>query len=146
MQGSKGSEYLPVKVSQEKIDRILHDIKLGSPIKYATEANGLSEDTFHLLIRQAKQQLKEGLEESFQIKLLMSLRKIQSDRVQSCQLDIRMNEKGHRGAEWILEQNHWRDFGRHAQIKELAAEIDELRIKQNMDEIEEKLKVVKERE
>lgn len=131
MQGVKGSNYTPRKVTQEMLDKILNDIKLGSPIKYASEAHGLSDITFHHLIKLGKQDLINEIHDTLPARLLMSLRSIQNEQVKSCALDIRGSDKGHRGAEWILEQMHWRQFGRHAQIKELSEQLDELELEKN---------------
>jgi len=49
-----------------------------------------------------------------------SLAKVKKREVIVCRQLIVESEKGHKGAEWTLEHAYWRDFGKDANIKELA--------------------------
>lgn len=126
-------------VTQEKIDAILIDIADGIPIKYAVESNGMSKKTFYNLINQGINDLDHDIEDTLQAKLVHSLRKVEKKYIQSCFEDIRHNEKGHKGAEWILERRFWREFSGSTQVTELAEEIENLKqelkgAKQNANE------------
>lgn len=111
-------------VTQEKIDRVLADIKRGAPNKYAAEANQMSESHFYQLVRQGICDINHGLFDTMQAKMVSSLRKIELEEVVSCQKDIRKHKKGHKGAEWILEHAFWRTFSKDGNLKELAEEME----------------------
>ena len=113
------------KVDQEMIDDILKDIKLGAPHKHAAEANGLTESMFNALIRQGIVDIQEKLS-TLESNLVVSLRRIEADEIISCKDDIRFNESGHRGAEYILNKVYWRHFGDNAQMRELLEEFKTL--------------------
>jgi hypothetical protein len=119
--------YTPRKVNQERIDQILYWIKQGSPIKYAAESNGITKTHFYNLVKQGLCDMDHDIHDSIHARLVNSLRSIERDDVISCLYDIRHNDKGHKGAEWILEHKYWREFGGNAQIKELSDDIEKLK-------------------
>lgn len=111
-------------VTQEKIDAILEAIKEGAPNKYAAEANGISESHFYNLINQGICDFNHDVLDSLPARLVVSLRNIEMEEIISCKKDIRVSEKGHRGAEWTLEHAYWRTFSSDGNIRELAEDIE----------------------
>lgn len=115
------------KVTQEKLDAILKDIQEGAPRKHAAEANGISERHFYCMIAQGIVDIEYEKLDTIHARLVQSLRKIEMDEMKKCRIAIRSDEKGHKGAEWTLEHAYWRYFGKDANAKELAEEIERLR-------------------
>jgi hypothetical protein len=115
------------KVNQEKLDKILAEIKKGGTRKHSAEANGISGTHFHNLIAQGIVDIEFGLHDTIHARLVVSLRDIELKEIQSCRSAIRKGKTGHKGAEWTLEHAYWRSFGKDANAKELAEEIDRLR-------------------
>lgn len=133
MEIKAGKQYVPRTVSKEKLKKILNFIKLGSPVKYAAESNQLTKQQFYNIINQGLCDIENDNLDTLPVFLVDSLRTIERDDVIRCLSDIRENDKGHKGAEWILEHKYWREFGANAQIKELSDDIDKL--KQKKDEL-----------
>lgn len=119
------------KLSKELLDKIIKDIEEGSTHKYAAQSNGISETLFNMWRRQGDIDLNFN-EDSLPAYLVVSLAKIKQKEVKWCRKVIKANKKGHKGAEWTLECAYWKDFGRHAEVKELAQEFDDL--KNSVDE------------
>lgn len=115
------------KVNQEMIDRILKDIELGAPRKHAAEANGLSSSHFHNLVAQGVVDLEYNKPDTLYAKMVVSLRNIEKKEIQECRKKIKKGRLSHKGAEWTLEHAYWRYFGKDANAKELAEEIERLR-------------------
>lgn len=115
--------YATTKVTRENIDLILDDIKNYAPNKYAAESNGISEPHFYQLVQQGVCDINNGIYDTLHAYLASSLRKIEKEEIMSCKKDIRMSEKGHQGAQWILEHAFWRSFCGDAKLMELAEEI-----------------------
>lgn len=115
-----------VTVTKDKIDAILEDIRAGSPVRYAAQSNCISYSHFKHLVAQGIVDQEHGLQ-TLESSLAASLATIFKNRIIKCQAKIENNKKGHKGAEWILEHAFWREFGSHAEAKQLAEEIDEMR-------------------
>ena len=115
------------KVNQDMLDAILKDIKEGSTKKHASEANGISSRHFHYLIAQGIVDLEFGHNDTMFANLVRSLRKIEQEEIKWCRNASRDHEDGHKGAQWTLEHAYWRYFGKDANAKELAEEIERLR-------------------
>jgi len=129
MEAKQGKQPHPLrKVNQEKIDNILACIQQGIPIKYAAESNGITKTHFYNLVNQGLSDLDHGIEDTFYSQLVVSLRGLEKKTILDSLKDIRGNEKGHRGAEWFLEHRFWKEFGNNAQVKELATEIEDLKL------------------
>ncbi len=111
-------------VTQEKIDRILADIKRGSPRKYAAEANQMSEAHFYNLVNQGICDINHGNFDTIHARMVGSLRKIEQEFIISAQDDIRGDKSSHKGAEWMLEHAYWRTFSKDGNLKELAEEME----------------------
>ncbi len=114
-------------VTQEKLDAILKDISEGSTKKHASEANGISCRHFHYLIAQGIVDLEFAKYDTIYAKLVRSLRVIERDEIKECRTDIKSSPDGHKGAQWTLEHAYWRYFGKDANAKELAEEVERLR-------------------
>jgi hypothetical protein len=115
------------KVSQKVIDNILKDISEGSTRKHASEANGITSRHFHYLVAQGLVDLEWGKTDSMFARMVRSLRAIEQEEIKWCRNAAKNSEDGHRGAQWTLEHAYWRYFGKDANAKELAEEIDRLR-------------------
>lgn len=115
------------KVSKEILSSILQEIREGAPHKFAAESNGISGRHFSNIVAQGIVDLEFNQPDTLQAWVVLSLRKIQNDEIKSCKRDIRKQKKGHKGAEWTLERVYWKLFGAHAETKELAEEIEQLR-------------------
>ena len=123
----KASQQFLRKVDQALLDKILKDISKGAPNKYAAEANGISARHFYYLIAQGIVDLEYDKNDTIHAGLVRSLREIEMKEIQECRSAIKSDEKGHKGAEWTLEHAYWRQFGKDANAKELADEIERLR-------------------
>lgn len=118
--------YTPRKINKEKVDLILKDIAEGSTHRHASEANGISVRHFYNLIAQGIMDFEHD-EDTLCSYLVHALRQIQQNEIKACKNSIKSNEKGHKGAEWVLEHYYWRDFGPQANLKELARQLEELK-------------------
>lgn len=114
-------------VTKQLLEAILKDIQEGSPKKHAAEANGISDRHFYNLLAQGIVDLEYQKDTTLQAWLVRSLRKIEQKEIKDCRAKIKKEKKGHRGAEWTLEHAYWRYFGKDANAKELAEEIDRLK-------------------
>ncbi len=114
-------------VTPKKIDAILKDIAEGSPRKHAAEANGISARHFHYLVAQGILDLEFDKSDTMCANLVRSLRAIEMKEIKWCRKQARESENGHKGAQWTLEHAYWRYFGKDANAKELAEEIERLR-------------------
>jgi phage terminase Nu1 subunit (DNA packaging protein) len=114
-------------VTQKKLDAILKDIAEGSTKKHASEANGVSARQFHYLIAQGIVDLEFSKPHTMCANLVRSLRAIEQEEIKWCREQARESEDGHKGAQWTLEHAYWRYFGKDANAKELAEEIERLR-------------------
>lgn len=121
----KNQNYPLRLISKELIDRILHDIKRGSPNKYASEANGVSESLFYTWMRQGILD-SDHLVDSLYAYLVQSMRKIEQDEIISCRQDVRFCPKGHAGAQWTLEHAYWKTYGSKAENMELNERLERL--------------------
>jgi hypothetical protein len=124
----------PPQLTEEVISSILKDIKRGSPKKYAAGANGITETQLYYAIRQGITDTNHGETDTRWARLVKSLRTIEQDDIVGCIQDIRQSEKGHKGAEWILEHAYWREFCGDAKIIQLAEEVDELKTEKSKNE------------
>lgn len=125
-------KYKPNKypvVTQEVIDNILKDLEEGSTNKRAARANGVSESHFYNLIAQGIVDIEFGMPDTMQARMVVSLSKLEQNEIKWCRKSIKESDKGHRGAEWTLEHAYWRDFSPNANVKELADDIEQLRLK-----------------
>lgn len=113
--------------TQEKLDAILKDISEGSTKKHASEANGISCRQFHYLIAQGIVDLEFAKYDTMCANLVRSLRAIEQEEIKWCREKARFSPDGHKGAQWTLEHAYWRYFGKDANAKELAEEIERLR-------------------
>lgn len=113
--------------TKAKIDAILKDIERGAPNLYAVVANEMSEVQFYNLINQGMCDLQHEKTLTLPAYLVKSLRRIELEEIVSCKSDIRESQKGHAGAQWILERWYWRQFGNNAPAQELAEEIGRLK-------------------
>jgi len=109
-----------------KIKQILKDISLGSPYKIACEANGLSEVHFYNWVKQGTLDL-EADKETPQAEMVKSLRALEQKEMHRCVALIGVAEKGHRGAEWLLERRFWKYFGQNVGVVELGEQMDEMK-------------------
>jgi hypothetical protein len=112
-------------VDSALIENILKDIARGGPKKHVALANGISETTFHNLVRQGICDIDNNIS-SLEADMVVSLNNIELDEITELRDKIKENEKGHSGAEWVLEHAHWRTFSTNAPAKELADEIERM--------------------
>ena len=114
------------KVDQATIDAILLDISKGAPKKHAAEGNGISSRHLYYMIAQGLVDLEYN-KDTIHSNLVRSLRRIEMEEMQWCRENARESRDGHKGAQWTLEHAYWRYFGKDANAKELAEEIERLR-------------------
>ncbi len=114
------------KLTKKLIDALVKDIYNGCTHVLAAESNGITESIFYVWRAQGKIDI-EHQEDSLCAYLVESLAKVKKREVIVCRQLIVESEKGHKGAEWTLEHAYWRDFGKDANIKELADDIAHLR-------------------
>lgn len=112
--------------TEVKLKKIVADIEMGIPYQIATESNGLSEKHLYNIINQGKIDLEE-CDDTFHARLVQDLRAIEKKSIVSCLADIRPAEKGHRGAEWILERRFWKHFSPNISVMEITKELDEIK-------------------
>lgn len=117
-------DYRKKKISKELIDKILEQIELGVPKKHAAESNLISESFLYYMMRQGICDIDYENYHTLYAYLVQSLRKIEAKEISSCIKDIRKSQKGHKGAQWILEHAYWRQFCGDAKLMELAQEIE----------------------
>lgn len=117
-------------ITEQQLELCLADLRLGVPIKYATESNGINEGHFHSMIRQGMMDWTEK-KDTLNARLAKSLRVIQKDFVMRHMTKILESEKGHKGAEWTLERLYWRVFSKSAEVLDLQQQIDDLKSTQH---------------
>lgn len=114
-------------VNKKVIDGIVQEIKEGATNRHAALVNGISPRHLYNLIAQGILDIECEKYETLPAHLVLSLSKIESIEIKECKKDIRASEKGHKGAEWILEHAFWRHFGKDAVAKEVSEQLELLR-------------------
>jgi hypothetical protein len=114
------------KLNKKLIDILVADIAEGSTQRLAAESNGITNSIFYIWIAQGKVDI-DHQEDSLCAYLVDSLAKVKKNEVKRCRQAIESSDKGHKGAEWTLEHAYWREFGKDANVKEIAEEIEKLR-------------------
>jgi hypothetical protein len=114
------------KLNKNLIDSIIGDIKRGSTRKLASLSNGVTPRIFDIWRNQGELDVEHEVD-SLCAYMVLSLSKVRQEEVISCIENIKISDKGHRGAEWILEHAYWREFGKDANIKELADELQKFK-------------------
>jgi hypothetical protein len=138
-EGTKRPQTRP-KFTKEFLQIVLDDIANDAPAKYATSSNGMSESHFYHMIQQGVIDQRLERKDTLDAWLVQSLHAIHKQKISDCLKDIRNSDKGHKGAEWILERCFWRQFSASASVLELAEEIDSLKDKGvATDELKERL-------
>jgi len=128
VKAEKGNLNYPFrKATPEIIKAILASIEKGTPVKYAACSQGITKTQFYNLINRGTWDLENDNEDSMCARLVVTMREIEKKRIECCLTDILADSKSHKGAEWFLERRYWREFGTHAQVKELSEEIEELK-------------------
>lgn len=123
----------PPTITDEQIDKIISDVKRGSPKKYACLANGVSERHFYYMVDQGKCDIHHGNLSTKCARIVQSLYSIDQDKIISCCTDIRKHKSGHKGAQWILEHFYWREFSGDAKLMMMAEELEKLKL-ERLDE------------
>lgn len=106
-------------------EAILQDLRDEIPYKFAAESNGVAMSTMQLWLDNGMKDLREGKSDSNYAQFLLSVRKIEKDRVKRHLSNIGSDGKSHRGSEWILERSFWKHFGKAAEI-ELNERVEKL--------------------
>lgn len=119
---SKGGAPLS-KFTPERVDAIIADIGDFVPYKIAAESNGIAEVTFYDWIKNGVRDFLDGKESEY-TRLVKSLRNIEKNRIKQLSRNIHESEKGHKGAEWILEHSFWRYFSANAAVVEFNRRLD----------------------
>jgi len=114
------------KLTKELVDILVTDIAEGSTQILAAESNGITESIFYIWRAQGKVDI-EHQEDTLCAYLVKSLAGVKKKEVKSCRTLIYESDKGHKGAEWTLEHAYWREFGKDANVKEIADDIEKLR-------------------
>lgn len=120
----KKHNYPPRKLTQEKLDKILFDVREGAPYKYAAESNFISERHFYYMMLQGIVDIENDKMQTIYAQLVQGLRDIEMAEIKECRKNIKSKAKGHRGAEWTLEHVYWKTYGTDAKLMELAKEIE----------------------
>lgn len=119
-------------------EAILQDLRDEVPYKFAAESNGIALSTLQIWIENGLRDIREGKKETNYAQFLVSVRKIEKDRVKRHLSNIGSDGKSHRGSEWILERSFWKQFGKAAEI-ELNERVEKLENKKvNSDVVETK--------
>lgn len=126
-----------VKISQERIDKIVQDISEGAPQKHAAEANGIAYATLYYWIKQGEFDLFHDVD-SREANLVKSLRAIEMKKIKEFTQNISEEKKGHQGCQWLLERNFWKYFSAHAPVAQLAHQMELDQIADAEKELEEK--------
>jgi len=114
------------KLNKELVDILVQEIAEGSTHILAAESNGITESIFYIWRAQGKVDV-EHQNDTLCAYLVESLAKVKNREVKACRQVIAESEKGHKGAEWTLEHAYWREFGKDANVKEIAEEIERFR-------------------
>ena len=120
-----------ITITDKQIELILKDIEQYIPYKYAAESNGVTQTQFYNYIAQGICDLDFGDNSTRYARMVEALRKIEKKRISECLKDIRKKNKGHKGAEWILERCYWQTFSSDAKFKELDEEISRIKGEMN---------------
>lgn len=118
------------KLNKELIDKLVDDISKGSTHKLAALSNNISERIFDMWRNQGVVDI-EFEKDTLCAYFVLSLSKVKKEEVVWCRKKIKNSDKGHKGAEWTLEHAYWRDYGKDANAKDLAEELDSLRSQMN---------------
>lgn len=132
------------KFDQPRLKAILEMISKHIPYKKACLANGVSEQAFYQWLAKGKKHLQEG-KDSKHAQFLVSLSKIEANRIEQHINNIGSGENGHKGSQWILERVFWKDFSCKAAEVELNERVEALENKK-ADEDESKTTGIEEKE
>lgn len=117
-------------------EAILQDLRDEVPYKFAAESNGVAMSTLQLWLDNGMKDIREGKTDSNYAQFLLSVRKIEKERVKRHLSNISADGKSHRGSEWILERSFWKQFGKAAEI-ELNERVERLENKKANDNVSE---------
>lgn len=124
---------VPLKISKEIIEIILQDMADGVPYQQATVANGVSITTWHQWIKQGTQDLMYDVD-TLEKYLVQSKARIECEEIKTCRENILNSEKGHPGAQWVLERKYWRHYSSSAANIDLAEDIERVKFEEQNDE------------
>lgn len=134
-----------MKFDQPTCEAILQDLREEIPYKFAAESNGIPLCTFMSWLRYGLEEIKNGKSEARFAQFLLSVRKIEKERIKRHLNNIGEDGKSHRGSEWILERSFWKYFGKVAEI-ELNERVEALESKQGNADVEKEEREVSDEE
>ena len=114
------------KLNKKLIDTIVRDMERGSTRRLASLSNGITPRIFDMWRKQGEIDIEHDVD-SLCSYLVLSLSKVKQKEVIHCRENIIESDKGHKGCEWTLEHAYWRDFGKDANIKELANDLEKFK-------------------
>jgi hypothetical protein len=120
-----------MKFDKPTSDKILKDIEDEVPYELACESNGISYNSFRNWIANGKRDIEDG-KNSYYAQFLQAIRDIQKKRVRKYLKEVGHNDKGHKGAEWILERAYWKYFSPKVGEIELNERVEALEQKKGM--------------
>ena len=116
------------RFTPDRVKSILTMIGKHIPYKKACLSNGVSERQFYNWIKQGEKDLEEGLETEYTA-LLIDLNSIEALRIEGHLENLKHNENGHKGAQWVLERVFWKYFSPKVGEIDLNERVEKLELK-----------------
>jgi hypothetical protein len=113
-----------VTFKPDRVEAIFNDIKEGVPYQIATVANGVHFRSWQRWVDKGLRDLLAD-EVTHHAEFVVALNKIESSYIKKRLLLIE-EEKGNRGAEWILERKFWKYFSPRAIDIEVNSRLEKL--------------------
>lgn len=124
------------KLTQKTIDDLVHYISRGVAIKYATDAVGISTETYHRWMKEGFNLKKEWEEDKKTEKPLLvafyeSITKVKTDFIQEAIENIKKagaTRKNWQANTWLLERLYQSGYSKDGiEVQQLARDIDEIK-------------------
>lgn len=95
----------------ELTKKICEHLELAVPEKYAAEANGIAEDTFHSWMRKGA----AGIEPY--VAFHQAVTRARATCIVKMHVRVIGAGKGSSGAQWLLERRFWREYAEHKRVE-----------------------------
>lgn len=115
----------PTKLTPERSERILDDIKNAIPYELAAQSNGICEDTLYEWLKRGKQDREAGVE-SIYSRFSEDLKRVEKNRMRSHLDKIDANVDRWQADAWILERRWWKYFSNNAPLVEFEKRLERI--------------------
>lgn len=122
----KERPWAPRPITQDNMSSVLDKVRNGAPLKKAAVASGVGKSQVYNWVHQGDLDIDNNLNETLYAQFVFNLANIAVDEIVQCRREIKINQKGHVGAQWTLERVYRDEYGANAELMELKERLDRL--------------------